>query len=519
MKRQNLLVVFTLFIKLALKILQHVTQENTHFFDMSSLKQAISRTSFFSMKFSLTIWHKPSNRVKPLVTPISDQPPLPNLPNEIWRRIIGFTIRLAGSASIELDDPFSPPYLNEEHPEVDPGLFEDRKALRQVCSSWRSVVSEISAEYLIIYSAKELKALVKQFETQGHRTSRKRLGEWTTRIDFRILGPYSVPHVIRLLRCTPNLLIYDIRNGPPYIPEKCTPVEVMKALAINCGQLQRLGWSGAGETPRYQDLVQLCNSLPNLLTLRLVSIFSFPVRSDGIPPLLVFPSLKTLSLAVIPDPPEFRPEYSMTWDPFMNYLSVQPRQLPALERLECDIFPLLTMSFFHMHGHKIRSFRTTAWSADGVLAEALPLCSNLESFVISQGSEPIDFPIFHPTLRRICIIPSVEADVDVPERVFAYAVMSPLDSVLKSVEQMAAPRLIELRIRNIGAFGSILDHSTWLRFWWRRWNIRGVHFLDKSGVSFHEVYDRMFTHFFLLTYPTYAWLHLAGERILDSVRG
>jgi hypothetical protein len=188
----------------------------------------------------------------------------------------------------------------------------------------------------------------------------------------------------------------------------------------------------------------------------------------------------------------------MAWDFLMNYLSVQPRQLPALERLECDIFPLLTMSFFDMHGHKIRLFRTTAWSADGVLAEALPLCSNLESFVISQGSEPIDFPIFHPTLRRICIIPSVEADVDVPERVFAYAVMSPLDSVLKSVEQMAAPRLIELRIRNIGAFGSILDHSTWLRFWWRRWNIRGVHFLDKSGVSFHEVYDRMFTHFFPL---------------------
>ena len=32
----------------------------------------------------------------------------------------------------------------------------------------------------------------------------------------------------------------------------------------------------------------------------------------------------------------------MTWDPFMTYLSVQPCQLPALE---CDIFPLLAMSF------------------------------------------------------------------------------------------------------------------------------------------------------------------------------
>ena len=473
--------------KLALKILRDGAQEKHH---ISSLKQAISRTSFLPLKFSLTIWQKSSNRAVPL-SPISDRSTLPNLPNEIWRRIIAFTIRLAGSNSIELDDPFSPPYQNEEHPEVDPSLFKDRRALRQVCSSWRSVVVEISAEYLIIYSAKELKHLVKQFETnKNNKIIGKRLGEWTSRIDFRILGPYSVPHVIRLLRCTPNLLIYDIRNGPPHIPEKCTPVEVLKALVIYCGQLRRLGWSGAGETPRYQDLVQICNGLPNLVTLRLASLFSFPVRSDGIPPLLMFPKLKTLSLAVIPDPPEFRPEYAMTWDPFMNYLSVHPRQLPALERLECDIFPLLTMSFFHMHGHKIRLFRTTAWSADGVLPEALPLCPNLQSFVISQGSEPIDFPLFHPTLQKICIIPSVEADVDVPQRVFEYAVMSPLDSVLKSVEKMIAPCLIELRIRNIGAFGSILDYSTWLRFWWRRWNIRGIHFLDKTGVSYHEVYDR-----------------------------
>jgi len=108
--------------------------------------------------------------------------------------------------------------------------------------------------------------------------------------------------------------------------------------------------------------------------------------------------------------------------------------------------------------------------------------------------------MFHPTIQKICIIPSVEADLEVPPRVFEYAVLSPLDSVLKSVEQMSAPRLIELRIRNIGAFSGILDYSVWLRFWWRRWNIRGVQFLDKTGVSFHEVYD-------------------PGERILDSVRG
>ena len=136
------------FIKLALKSLRDVTQENTHFLRMSSLKQAICRTLFLPTKFLLTTWQKPSTPgEQSLATPsISDQRTLPNLPNEIWRRIIAFTIRLAGSASIELDDPFSPPYQNEEHPEVEPGLFEDRKALRLVCSSWRSVVVEIFAE-------------------------------------------------------------------------------------------------------------------------------------------------------------------------------------------------------------------------------------------------------------------------------------------------------------------------------------------------------------------------------------
>ena len=491
------------FIKLALKSLRDVNQGNTDFLHMLSLKQTICRTFFFPMKFSITTWQKPSNRGEqlPQSTPsISDQRTSPNLPFEIWRRIIAFTIRLAGSTSIDLDDPFSPPYQNEEHPEVDPALFEDRKALRLVCSSWRSVVTEISAEYLIIYSAKELKALVKQFEAQNRsKTIGKRLGEWTTRIDCRILGHYSVSHITRLLRCTPNLLIYDIRNGPPDIPEKCTPIEVLKGLVANCSKLQRLGWSGAGETPRYQDLVLVCNGLPNLVTLRLASIFSFPVRSEGVPPMLMFPKLKTLSLAVIPgpDPPDTRPEYAMTWDPFMLYLSVQSRQLPDLQRLECDIFPMLTMGFFHMHGHKIRSFRTTAWSADGILAEALPLFSNLESFVISQGSESlIEFPIYHPTIQKICIIPSIEADVEVPPRVFSVAVMTPLDTVLQSLEKMTAPRLNELRIRNIGSFSSIIDYNVWLRFWWRRWNIRGVRFLDKSGVSYHEVYDRMCFFFF-----------------------
>jgi hypothetical protein len=406
-------------------------------------------------------------------------------------------VRLSGASSLELDDAFAPPYLNEEYPEVEDGLFQDRLSLASVCSSWRAAVAEISAEYLVIHSGKELKGLVKKFEAQKTLPG-KPLGEWTLRIDFKILGPYKTSHVLRLLQCTPKLLIYNNRNGPANSPERCTPPEVMKGLAAICSRsLRRLEWSGAGEAPRYQDLVHLCNKLPHLVTLRLIALYSFPVRADGVPPLFTLSKLKTLSLGVIPEPTSPLAEYAVTWDPLVQYLCLHPSQLPCLEHFECDIFPLLSMIFFEIHGKKLRLFRTTAWSAEGVLPEALSLCPNLESLVIAQGSEIVDLPAFHPSIKRICILPTVDVAVSVPQRVFDYAVMAPLDHVLKSIERMVAPHLVELRVRNTGAYMNLVDYSTWLGFWWRRWNIRGVQFRDKAGGSFANVCDRGFSLCFL----------------------
>jgi len=77
----------------------------------------------------------------------------------------------------------------------------------------------------------------------------------------------------------------------------------------------------------------------------------------------------------------------------------------------------------------------------------------------------------------------------VPQRVFTFAVLAPLDALLMSVENMIAPGLVELRIRNVGAFVDLVDHSGWLRAWWRRWNLRGVHFRDKTGKSFENISD------------------------------
>ena len=110
----------------------------------------------------------------------------------------------------------------------------------RVSSQWRKDVRIICCEYLTIYTAAELVFLVNLFEASRDQArlegnaSGKPLGDWTLRIDFKILGPYSVPHVVRLLQCTPNLLIYNNRNGPAAVAENPTPQEVLSALVTHC---------------------------------------------------------------------------------------------------------------------------------------------------------------------------------------------------------------------------------------------------------------------------------------------
>ncbi|KAJ3514285.1 hypothetical protein NLJ89_g2461 [Agrocybe chaxingu] len=437
---------------------------------------------------SLHLSWQPSKRVERLPIVNDSDPAYTQLPFEIWRKIIAYVVRLAGADSVDLEDPFAPPSLNEEYPEVDPGVFTDRRSISLVCAAWRSVVAEISAEYLVIYSVSHLKSLVKQFQLEFYKRKlgKKRVGERTLRIDFKILQPYKPMLAVRLFRCCPNLLVYINKNGPLNQPARCTPMEVIRGLVAFCSKtLQRVEWAGPGEPPRYQDLVLLCNNLPNLRTLRLVSVYTFPFPdSIHAPPLLVLPHVRTLSLGVIPEPNELKPEYAVTWDPFLRYMSMHKSQLPSLERFECDIFPTLTMSFFLMHGHKIKVFRSTTWSTETALPEAVAACPNLQSLVILHGSEAMDFPVFHPTLKKICILPTIDVAVEVPQRVFKYAVMAPLDFLLKTIERIEAPHLVELRVRNSGAFSKILDQKAWLNFWRAKWGARGVQFCDMSGMLY-----------------------------------
>lgn len=463
---------------------------------------------------------------RPLDIATCTAPVLPTLPHEVWSKIIAFTVRLSGANSIDLDDAFSPPCQNEEYPEIESGVFEDRASLMRVSSRWRKDVRIICCEYLTIYTAAELIFLANLFDASRDQASvegesfGKPLGDWTLRIDFKILGPYSVPHVVRLLQCTPNLLIYNNRNGPATVAERPAPQEVLSALVTHCAHsLRRVEWSGAGEAPRFQDLATLCNALPHLTTLRLVAIYSFPLQaSDGIPEMIILPKLKTLSLGTIPRPVDYRPEFAVTWDPLLHYISFHSHQLPALTRFECEIFPLSTLAFFDVHGPKLRLFRTAAASAEHALPHALALCPDLHTLVLAQGTECIDVPNFHPTLRRICIVPTIDVAVRVPLRVFKHAIVDPLDALLKTLEEMFAPQLCELRVRNVGAYSGIYTESIWLNFWWRRWNIRGVRFCDKAGRLFQTPYDCECSTFSLHGTARLTALIPATEALLNRVR-
>ncbi|PPQ74611.1 hypothetical protein CVT26_007471 [Gymnopilus dilepis] len=444
----------------------------------------------------------------------------PRLPGEIWRKIIRYTIGLEGANTVEPGDPFLAPYIDEEYPEIDSDLFVDRANLSLVNSSWNIAVSEVTAEYLIIYSGRQLARQVETFETailahHSHRVSKpkkkkqnqairirsrqrlmhaKPLGEWTTRIDFKIIGPYSVKDVLRLIQCTPNLRIYLNKNSSiDNIPRRPFPTEIVHGLIkYNAASLLRIDWAGTGECPKYADLVRLCTGLPHLMTLRLISIHSYHLRDLVSASPLVFPALKHLTLGPRPHSKTHRENSPLRWDPLIYFLCLNPRvQLPCLEYLDCDIVPQLWKQFFSLHGHKLQTLRTTSPYALKVLPEILEYCQNLKTLLISQGeATPMEFPAYHPNVARICILPSSDTHVRVPGDIFTCGAMWPLDNLLVGIERMVAPCLAELKIWNMEAYCARYEYRSWLQCWMLRWNLHRVAFLDKNGIPYEKIHDR-----------------------------
>ncbi|KAJ6487921.1 hypothetical protein C8R45DRAFT_1097777 [Mycena sanguinolenta] len=435
-------------------------------------------------------------------------PVLPVLPEELWNTIIFFIIRLNGRNSVHLEDPFLPPYTTETSPVDDLDILWDRDAIPLVCQSWRALTSRIIPEYLRIRSIPQLRAIVDKFENTPS------LGECVQRVDFKISEPLTAsPDLIpRLLKHTkkyePSILslqliqnfdslkIYVNQNGSDFLPETQTPTSVLVALAEHCSSsLRRIEWSHVGEAPTWHDLANLCHHAPNLRTLRLTWIFSYTEPAQGV---LELPSLETLYLGLIPDPSDVILELPLTWDPFLTYFASKPETLPSLRRFEIDIFPT-DLHFFRVHGSKIRTFRTTNWSTPPQLPRTLPLLGNLDSLVLTQSTEYVMLPPSHPTLRCICIAPFMENHVVVPPRFFSTAVLTPLESVMLSIDSTHLPRLEEVRLRNMGILMNLVDEPAWLLKWARRWRFKGVKFCDMHGHSFSDTKD--------------------NDPLLDAVRG
>ncbi len=83
-----------------------------------------------NMKYSRPSWLLSSQSTETAPIPAKECGFPIHLPVELWRKIIGFTIRITGATTIKLDGPFGTPHLHEEHPEIDFGLFHDQRACR-----------------------------------------------------------------------------------------------------------------------------------------------------------------------------------------------------------------------------------------------------------------------------------------------------------------------------------------------------------------------------------------------------
>ncbi|KAJ7158243.1 hypothetical protein C8R43DRAFT_1087000 [Mycena crocata] len=365
-------------------------------------------------------------------------------------------------------------------------MRQDRATMPLVCRPWRSMAAQITPEYLRINSIPQLRAIVEKFE-EAQDGSLAFQGEWVQRIDFKIPEPLTAsPDLIpRLLRRTPNLVIYVNKNGSDYRPETQTPSAVLEALAKYCGpSLRRLEWSHVGEAPGWRDLVKLCRHAPNLRTLRLTWLFSY--QQSFREEILELPFLESLYLGLIPDPIDNIVDLPRTWDPLLNYFASNPEVLPALRNVEVELFPT-DLRFFRVHGSKIRTFRTTNFTRPPTLPSTIPLLPNLDSLVLIQNTEYVTLPPFHPTLRRICIAPFMEETIQVPPRMFSTAVLHPLETVLLSIFTTRLPQLEEVRLRNVGIFMNLVDEPSWLLRWAKQWRFRGVKFCDMHGQSFEEI--------------------------------
>ncbi|KAF8842414.1 hypothetical protein BDN67DRAFT_1067714 [Paxillus ammoniavirescens] len=410
--------------------------------------------------------------------------PLPTLPVEVWRQIFVMIIRVPGVLLSDRLDPFS------EGREVDVYWNRDlltRSALLLVCKDWHSIVSELIHEHLHLTSSTQVAILADRLEQSRANDGLRDLGSLTRRIDVQLHNP--VPqhskNLARLLRCTPNLEIFInsnfymtlTPNSQSILPPAQTSPEVIKALLrTSAHSLRRVEWT-CNESPGWSDLMGVLRDLRGLCSLTLANIHgSFPEKPRQ--EHLILPNLKTLILG---DSPSFSHASlgNVPLNTLLMMLSESPEQLPCLQRLEG--FSPFSPDFLRTHGHKIRIVRTVAYTP--LLPEIIAKCPNLETFITIFPHQQLDH-LSHPSLSRIGIFPISEDLVGVPVQIFFAYIMKPLEDLMCQIEESDLPKLVQIRIRNVGTLAGVVEHPVFIQKWWNRWNSRGVRFDDKDGKPF-----------------------------------
>ncbi|TEB39421.1 hypothetical protein FA13DRAFT_1619354 [Coprinellus micaceus] len=406
---------------------------------------------------------------------------------------------MGGSACVEPEDSFSSPHQEEGLPETDPGIFEDRRTLARVCSTFRALVTEICVEYIVVQHGDELEQVVRLLEHSKPNAAGKRLGETTLRVDLKIIGPYNPALITTLLMHTPNLMVFANHSGRSTGVLGRMPKELVHALATHGRHIRRLEFDSINEAPTLLDIIDIAQPSLALRALSLRCIHSYPNDPDVIQnlPIIPFTTLKTLLLNRIPiiPGPEGRgpPSYPSTWTPFLMYLRVDKSQLPQLERLEVsrNRDDAQMVEFFRIHGWKFRMLKVSTESVKSVLPQVLRHCSNLDSLVLAHRSRiRLNLPHEMPGIRRICITPYVEETARVPPHIFYKTVLFPLGELMTALDRVRYGSLSEVRVRNVGVYDELAECDEWSHPWWSSFNQRGIRFVDKEGRPYADTVHR-----------------------------
>ncbi|KAJ2913173.1 hypothetical protein MD484_g7243, partial [Candolleomyces efflorescens] len=352
--------------------------------------------------------------------------------------------------------------------------FEDVSNVALACPIFKSIVKELSSARLVIRTRQELRMYGCFFADQ--RTGRRAIS-----IDFRVPPPYDPHELSSLLRFTPNLITF-IHN--PFGREKYVGTiakTLVIALATQLPMLQVLILLSKAESPVFDDVVVLMNSIKTLTTLHVECIHSYPELSSYMSAPLksdITSTISTLSLGVLQYPSlSSSPSYAPVWDKFVTLLTHQNIRLDLLNALIIPMFPAIP-AFFDRYGPQLQSLSTTSFFSQYVLAPALKSCPNLEELTINLCDEVPGFPSALPKVKTLRIHPCVDDLCGTINMGLIHSCPLRLNEIMDQLYSVDLPEAKTLTIFTVASFTDLNSHRAWMSNWRTQWLHRGVRLTD-----------------------------------------